>query len=302
MSFRAILFSGLIGSTLAGCGGGGGSDTGVLSLDVTDGPVDGADAVVVFFDAVTVQSGNGGRTTYGVTDPVTHEPGRSIDLLQLTGSKSVALLDTELTAGQYSWLRLDVDLDPAKSYFEKGGQRYELRCGSCDNNGLKLNRSFNVPADGVVAYTLDFDLRKSISDPQSGTYYNLRPTVRVVETALAGNIAGTVDTTLIAGLGGGPCAVYVYEGAGVTPNDIYIPNTGNIPVNWNNPVATASVEFDGLAFTYEAGYLPEGTYTTVLTCDALADDPAADDSGVVGFTGADDVPVTAGATTQKDFI
>lgn len=305
MSYKVILATALIGLSMVGCGGGGGTDagTGDLSLSITDAPVDGADAVVVFFDAVTVQSGGGSRQTYTVTDPVTDQPGRSVDLLQLTGSRSVVLLDNQqLTAGQYSWVRLDVDLDPSRSYIEVAGQRHELRCTSCDNNGLKLNRSFNVPADGAIAFTVDFDLRSSISDPQSGLHYNLRPTLRIVETALAGNIAGTVDGTLITNLSGGPCAVYVYEGGGVAPNDIFRPDVGDPPVTWNNPVGTAPVEFDGSAYSYEAGYLPAGTYTAALTCDAQLDDPTMDDSGSVSFTGADTVSVTAGSTTPKNFM
>jgi hypothetical protein len=304
MSYKVILIAGLVGLSMVGCGGGGtGGGTGDLSLSITDASVDGADAVVVFFDAVTVQAGGGSRQTYTVTDPVTGQPGRSIDLLQLTGSRSVVLLDNQqLSAGQYSWVRLDVDLDPSRSYIEVAGQRRELRCTSCDNNGLKLNRSFNVPADGAIAFTVDFDLRSSISDPQSGPHYNLRPTLRIVETALAGNIAGTVDGTLIASLGGGPCAVYVYEGSGVMPNDIFLPDVGDPPVTWTNPVSTAPVEFDGSSYGYEASYLPAGTYTAALTCDAQLDDPTMDDCGSVNFTGADTVSVTAGSTTPKDFM
>lgn len=135
----------------------------------------------------------------------------------------------KLSAGKYSWLRLDGDLDPSRSYIEVAGQRHELRCTSFANNGLKLTRSFNVPADGAIAFTVDFDLRSSISDPQSGLHYNLRPTLSIVETALTGNIAGTVDGNLITSLGGGACAVYVYESSGVIPNDIFLPDAGDPP-------------------------------------------------------------------------
>jgi hypothetical protein len=303
---RTIFATGLIGLILAGCDSGGGDNgagTGDMSLSLTDAPVDGAEAVVVYFDAITVKASGGSRKTYSVNDPVTGQPGRSVDLMQLTGSRSVVLLDNQqLSAGQYSWLRLDVDLDPSRSYIEIAGQRHELRCNSCDNNGLKLNRGFDVPTDGTVAYTVDFDLRSSISNPQSGTHYNLRPTLRIVETALAGNIAGTVDSTLVSTLGDGPCAVYVYESGGVTPNDIFLPEADDPPPTWNNPVSTASVDFEDNSYRYEVGYLPAGTYTTALTCDTQQDDPTRDSSKVVSFSGIDNVQVTAGSTTPKDFI
>jgi hypothetical protein len=307
LSYRTAFTSLLIGLLLAGCGGSDEVTTsdksaGYLSLDVTDAPVDEADAVVIHFDAVTVQPEDGERQTYSVKDPVTGQSGRSIDLLQLAGGESVALLDSQqLTAGQYSWVRLDVDLDPTLSFIEILGQRHELRCTSCNNNGLKLNRSFNIPVEGIVAFTIDFDLRSSITDPQSGTHYILRPTLRIVDTELAGNIAGTVDGTLIANLGGGSCGVYLYEGSGTTPNDIFLPETGNPPSTWNNPVSSASVDLASGSYTYEAGYLPAGTYTVALTCDIQDEDPLNDDSGSIEFTGIDMITVTAGATTTKDF-
>jgi hypothetical protein len=303
-NFHWIWGLGLLSALTVSCSDGGSSSSGSLTVGVTDAPVDGADAVVIFFDAITVQSSGGSRKTYSVNDPVTGQPGRSVDLLQLTGIKSVVLLDNQqLSAGQYSWFRLDVDLDPSRSYIEIAGQRHELRCSSCDNNGLKLNRSFDVPADGAVAFTAEFDLRSSISNPQSGTYFNLRPTIRIVETTLAGNIAGTVDSTLISNLGGGePCGVYVYEGGGATPNDIFLPETADPPQTWNNPISTASVEFNDSSYSYEVGFLPAGTYTTALTCKIQQDNPTMDDSEAVSFNGIDNVQVISGSTTSKDFI
>jgi hypothetical protein len=85
-----------------------------------------------------------------------------------------------------------LDTDPSKTYITVNGQQYALRCSSCEQNGFKLNRSFRIDDNGVVAYTIDFDLNKSITDPQSGDHYKLRPTARGVGTVFAGNIASTV--------------------------------------------------------------------------------------------------------------
>jgi hypothetical protein len=74
--------------------------------------------------------------------------------------------------------------------------------------------SYLIDDNGVVAYTIDLDLNKSVTDPQSGDHYKLRPTTRVVENGLAGTIAGTVSGIMIAGLDGEQgCAVHNFDAA-----------------------------------------------------------------------------------------
>lgn len=293
---------GLISAALTACGGGGGSsgDTGSLTLNLTDAPVSlvGLERVVVTFTGVTIQAADGQRSTYPVFDPVTGAPSRSLDLLALSGGKSVVLLDQELAAGRYSWMRLDVDQAPDETYVQVNGQRSPLRCPSCAQTGLKLNRAFTIDPAGPAAFTIDFDVRSSLTDPQSGNAYKLRPTLRIVETALAGNISGRVDSTLLSDLGGPhDCAVYVYEEA-ASPDDIYRPENGD-PGGHVNPVATATVAFDADAYRYTVAYLPGGAYRAALTCEAGLDDPIQDDD--ITFHHRATVRVTEGHTTTHDF-
>jgi hypothetical protein len=284
---------------IVSCSDGGSSNTGSLNVSVTDAPVNYSEVegVVVNFTGVTVK-GPQGESTYAVTDPVTGAPSRSIDLLTLSGDKSVVLFDQNLETGKYNWMRLDTD--PTKTYITVNGKQYALRCSSCEQNGFKLNRSFRIDDSGVVAYTVDFDLNKSITDPQSGDHYKLRPTARVVETALAGNIAGTVSDTVIAGLGGEQgCAVYVY-GGDVTPDDIYLPESGT-PSSHVNPVSTARVAYDSTTetYSYTAAFLPAGQYSVALTCDTEFDDISEDNS--ITFYGPNTVTVIEQQTTFHNF-
>ena len=322
---------------LTACGGGGGDSssggTAPLSVSITDAPVDGASEVVITFTGVTVHADDGTRTTYPVEDPLTGEPGRSIDLLALGGGEQIVLLDdVPLDYGRYSWIRLEVDLsysDKAYIAFEDNPDAlFELRCSSCDQSDLKLNRSFTVgevcetdgslepedseldepcgTGDAGVAFTIDFDLRKSITDPQSGDYYKLRPTLRIVETELAGNFTGMVDESLIPepelveeGESSG-CSVYTFAGSSVDPEDIFLDDAGH-----PNPVTTADVKRDGVEFTYTAAFLVAGEYTAALTCDAGNDNPETDeDDGSDGdpdndviFLDQQNVTVELGATT-----
>jgi hypothetical protein len=211
--------------------------------------------------------------------------------------------------GNYSWIRLEVDFDPLKTYIQIDGNRYPLNCNSCANTGLKLNRSFDVTTDNTLSFTLDFDLGKSITEipttPPAVRNFKLRPTVRIIETAAAGNISGTVDGTLISSIdvpdAGGDCVVYVYEGSDATPNDIYVPDVGNPPNSWNNPIVTAPVELNVSTYEYTAAYLPEGEYTVSLTCDAENDDPLVMNDIDVNFTGTANATVTAGTTFTVNF-
>lgn len=288
-------------SGLSACGGSGGASnngSGMLSVGITDAPVDSAQAVVIHFNSVTVH-GDEGNIYHDLTDPDTGL-GRSIDLLALQGGQWAGLFDDEIPAGHYSWIRLGIDLDPSLSYIQVAGQQYQLECNSCENNGYKLVSSFTLDSDAVLALMLDFDLRKSITNPNNDpTVYKLRPTVRVVETETSGSISGLVDSTLIASLGGSEgCSVYVFDGADATPDDIYIPLDA-IPLSQNNPVSTAMVQYDDGVYHYRVAFLPQGEYTVVLTCDA--EDDTADSDDTLSFYGAVNETVVPASTKTVNF-
>jgi len=282
-NFLSILF---LSIGMTACGGGNVQGTGTVEISITDAPVDSAEAVVIHFTEAALH-GPDGTTTVKVIDPVTDQPGRSIDLLQLQGGMWTGLFTDEVTAGQYSWIRLTLDM--SQSYIQINGQQYALRCTSCENSGYRLNRSFNVVADGTMALMLDFDLRKSITDPSSGIDYILRPTVRVIETAASGAIKGDIDASLIANLGGFTgCSVYAFADNDALLDDVYIPIDMPIPSEQNNPVSTAKVVYENNIYQYTLSFLPAGDYTVALTCDADMDSAATDDT----LTFSDPVNVT----------
>ena len=295
--------------TAAGCGGsdGGGPGTGTLSLQITDGAVDSAEHVYIQFSGLELQAAGGGRTTlYYCQDPAdptktilspvpctTPPAPKKLDLLALSGGLAETLLDDfTLPAGRYEWIRLMVDTAGTRdSYIVLlGGAEHELTIPSGDQTGLKLNRGFNVPAGGSADFTIDFDLRKSVHVTGTGEYM-LRPTLRLADNALVGAIAGTVNAALVPG--GCTPAVYVFEGGGITPDDI----DGTAP----DPVTTATVKLDSGSGTYKykAAFLEAGSYTVAYTCQAAMDDPAVNDALV--FSGTATVAVAAKTTTVHDF-
>jgi hypothetical protein len=278
---------------LTGCGGGGGGrgETGQLSLAVTDAPVDDASSVVVQFRGVAFKRAGSAPE---IIQNLPSAP-RQLDLLQYQEGRAALLLDgTSLPAGDYEWIRLIVDNETGvrDSYVVlRGGEECELRVPSGSESGLKLNRGFTLPADGSVALTIDFDLRKSIHAPpgQRGSAgactqgYLMRPTLRIVDDANVGAIAGHVDAELVTE--GCLPKVYVFSGADVTPND--------------DPLVVASVPIvnGSTSYAYRASFLPPGAYTAAFTCDD--DDPAADDTLV--FVGTQNVTVQTNLISTADF-
>jgi len=285
--FLAVLAGTAALVVLPGCGDGGG--TGKLSLAITDAPVDGATAVVVQFTGVEVKPADGSARTFAFAAP------RQINLMALTGTDSELLLDeAEVPSGQYEWVRLMVDASEdgiADSYIDlEDGSRHELEVPSGDQSGLKLHSGFAVPNGGEANFTLDFDLRKSVHEPMdAGDSYKLRPTLRIVDNATSGAIAGTVQSELVPE--GCAPAVYVFAGSGVTPDDV----DAVAP----EPVSSAMPALNAGDYDYTVGFLATGPYTVTFTCDADADNPATDDTLV--FTGTQDATVAAEQTTTVNF-
>jgi hypothetical protein len=289
-----VVLSGM--GLLANCGGSSSSTagTGTFSLNITDGPVDNAAKVVVEFTGVSIKPANGEVLVFDFAAP------KSIDLLQLQGSASDGLLTNEVVpSGRYEWIRLHVNAtrdSVMDSYMlMNDGTEVELYIPSGGETGLKLVSGFTVAAGGGADFTIDFDLRKSITNPRGMPSAILKPALRIVDNIVVGTIAGTIDGALVTQECADPAAddgsVYVYSGAGATPMDIQ-GTTGD-------PLATALVHVVEGVHTYEVGFLAEGDYTVAYTCTAGIDDPITVDA--VTFVGTATVPVLADMATAHDF-
>jgi len=291
-----------LGIAATACGGGGSSgDTGIVSLSVTDAPVDEASSVVVQFSGVAFKREGSAPET---VENLTPTP-RQIDLLQFQEGRAAVLLDgVTLPAGRYQWLRLLVDNEPNvhDSYLVlDSGAECELRVPSGAESGLKLNRGFTLPADGSVALTVDFDLHKSIHAPpgQRGSGldctqgYLMRPTLRLVDNANVGAIAGRVDAALVTA----DCMpkVYIFDGADAVPDDIEETSASTPDVD---PLLVASVNVvtGATQFDYRAAFVPAGTYTVAFTCGD--DDPTNDDT--LTFSPAQNATVQPNLITTID--
>ncbi len=333
--------AGLLG--LAGCGGsGGGEATGNLTLGLTDGPVENASEVVVEFIGVVLKPKDGAPL-----DPIpldcdddetTEEESCKIDLLTLTGDNRKVVVSEELPAGEYEWLRLIVNAERnvMDSYIVTDeGQMCSLYIPS--NRGLQLVSGVIVTANGVSDYTLDFDVRKSITNPPGlanpstdaemaaacADNYVLKPAIRLVDSTTVGTIAGTVDEALLDQTDGDGNPVCDFDDAlGVWENvAVYAweDPDGTVEADdldgSDDPVASATVALNdaGTAYEYEIGFLlaPE-TYRLALTCTTdeetsedgvLIDDfdPASQEDQAFGFLAEQRLELAIGARADGSF-
>jgi len=294
---------------LAGCGGGSAPGTGQLSIGLTEGPVESATRVVVAFNGIELKP-TGAAPLPMITmnesscDSFYAAIGTcSIDLLTLTGTNRRVVFSGDIEAGDYQWIRLAVtaERNVVDSYIEfEDGSMCSLWIPSGSETGLQVVSGITVTANGLSDYTLDLDVRKSVTAPPGQASfpdpvacqqnYVMKPAIRIVDTTEVGAIAGTVDKNLLAA--NASCtldefglyqnvAVYLFEDFEQMAQMAVADDMDDDPT-YPDPVTSASVVFDDdpavQAYVYEAGFLlSPANYLAALTCTSDLDDGAVDD-------------------------
>lgn len=282
-------------SALVACGGDdsdSSGDTGTFSLNVTDAPALDFTKFVVPFNGVVLQPANGESITF------TFDEARELDLLQLQGGVSAPLLEgVEVPAGEYEWIRLVLDEENIFAYDSNGAQN-KVYVPSGGQTGLKLVSGFAVAQGGGNSFTIDFDVRKSVVNPESsgsGAEYFLKPALRLVDNLEVGSVSGTApydtinqDSGLVACTYEG--SAYIFEGADATVSDLNVNIDGG-------PLTTAPVSLnDSGLYSYKIGFLQEGSYTVAYSCQS--DDNEVTDN--LEFIGTQNVTISAGEETTAD--
>lgn len=290
---------------ITACGSGGSGDdpaTGVLSLGITDGPVDGVSQIWIEFDGITLKPANGPQQEFRFDTP------KSIDLKSLNNGKTELLFDQAVAAGQYNWIKIDVnaDFDGAMDSYviEDDGGQVELRVPP---DRLKLGNHFVITQGGTTSLVIEWNLRMGLSNPVGQTGYKLQPSLRVTDMTEHGTIAGTVAIDQLPG----PCSsdpntgegnvAYVYEGFDITPDDIDGESA--------EPLTTADIRLDPDSGNqaYRIAFLSPGEYTVAFTCQATediapdADQPSLPVDDLILFTPGFNVTVANGAVEVLNF-
>jgi hypothetical protein len=305
---------------LTACGGGSGASSDnsndnlplpSFSLSISDAPVDDLSEVVVCFNQIELKSGEGDVTfTVGndsgmisANDLCLDNSGGvipntvGVDLKQYTGSDSIALVEgITIEAGDYSQLRLII----SDGSYGTDAETSEKIAVTVPSNELKLD-GFTATIGGTVDFTLEFDLKKSMTNPVGQAGYFLKPRgVRLVNNNEAGHITGVVAETLLIDNLCAPlsdsttnvASVYIYEGTDI---DIEVLEDNGGDENNSLPYASSAVTFDNeqTSYNFEIGFITVGEYTIALTCDT-EDNPEIDED--ISFISSQNVSVTAGNT------
>ncbi|HEY1305514.1 MAG TPA: DUF4382 domain-containing protein [Vicinamibacterales bacterium] len=162
------------------------SGTGTLNVRLTDSPFTDAKAVLVTFSEVSVHREDAEWTKVPFADPAAMT--RTCDLKKLQGPIDILGIGP-VPAGHYTQIRLvvvsttiyfDNPSDPAvppcaTTIAEPAGAKASVTIPSGE---IKLNRSFDLAADGTLSIDLDFDGDKSIHLTGSSTY-TMSPVVAI---------------------------------------------------------------------------------------------------------------------------
>lgn len=268
-----------------------------LSVDLSAEGSDSIESVVLSPSSVQLLVDDGSVISLGKVETA------PLDLIQLGGGERINLGSDEGKSGvHYTGVRALFDSDNAHVALADGT---EIPLTLSDQAGFS---SIDLELDDSETATLilTLDLHFSLLDQRNSLgLFKLRPVLRAANLGTAGSISGTVAQALLADrqcqgdrpLGRGT-AIYLYAGHDQTPTDYYSTQTATRTVQ---PLAAAPIRYDpgtGL-YLYQIDFLPPGTYTLALTCNADQDQPDADDA--LTFSHARNVTIAAQQALISDF-
>lgn len=189
----AVLFLALI-VLFAGCDDSGTSsneEMGSMTVEMTDAPIESADAVHVFIEQVEVQAQD---AVGGSGWVVLNEPRQRYDLLELVNGATAVIGTRELEPGTYDQIRLV--LSEGENSIVVDGVEHDLKVPSGAQTGIKLNINAEIQPGIEYVLLLDFDASRSVvaaGQPGNPVQYLLKPVIMAKEKAITGSIAGEVD-------------------------------------------------------------------------------------------------------------
>lgn len=229
--------------------------------------------VVVQIAGVTLRRTDGSLDRYTFDDPL------RVDLMRFDRN-AFSLLGAEgLDEGEFNGIRIDFSdsdrSDTDNLVVDANGAQRPLDIVADDADFAALTLKVNDNGRTYVVQTR-LDLRLSLA--ANGDRRELRPVLRAARDSRAGQVSGSVRSSLISASScrqnrneGVGVAIYAFRGRDVTPNDA----DGTEPA----PLASAPVSRSGSSgdWSYTLPLLPSGDYTLALTCNGDIEDAARDD-------------------------
>ena len=234
------------------------SETGSLSIGLTDAASDDYNAIYVTIKEVQVHTGD----DEGGAWHVVASPNRTYNLLELVNGVIDQLGIATIETGQYTQVRLIVGTDadaeqnildenhPFANYIVDSANTYhELKIPSGYNTGIKLVHAFEITAGLTTELVLDFDADKSVVRAGSSGNWLLKPTIKVIDTMENAIVDGVITDD---------------EGSPVTgvlvSAQVYDPDTGRTVIH------TSTLTDENGEYLL---YLEPGTYSIVAYKDGF---------------------------------
>ncbi len=217
-----LLFAPLV---LFACGSGGGSDsgstgtgTGTLSLNMVDNASNYNAVYITLKDVQIHAKGKVGNSdnNNSWTSVVAPTLPKTIDLLKLVDDVRFYIGAANLSAGNYTQMRLIVDANdsdgginelseqhPFANYvIDTNSNYHELKIPSGDKTGFKIVHGFTIYANTTTELNLDFDVCTSVIEKGDKDPWILKPTVKVFDYLDRAIIRGKVtDNSTPSGIG-----------------------------------------------------------------------------------------------------
>lgn len=211
----AILIIGLAGCTS------GGSDTGRLSLSLTDKPGTNFDAVFVTIKEVAVHRDDDPEGAWQTI----LEVNQTFELTALSNGVRKELGLVDLAPGHYTQMRLIIGEDaiapnPYANYVvDKQGTPHMMKVPSGVQTGVKIIQGFDINENSTTELVFDFDATRSVVVAGNSGKYLLKPTIHMIDdTQTRTIIQGTVQTVEAAALPGAEVSLQTFDGA-LDPKD-----------------------------------------------------------------------------------
>jgi hypothetical protein len=200
-----VIAVGLMAIVATGGGGGSGTTgesggTGTLSVGLTDAFTDDFKAVYVTIKEVQVHMPDADDFE------TIAEPNETYNLLELVNGMTAQLALSELGTGDYTQMRLILGENPdgddelnilgnehpfANYIIDKSDNEVALKTPSAQKSGIKIVHGFTINDGGTTELVFDFDANKSVVKTGGGKYI-LKPTIKVIDTAVSSTISGIV--------------------------------------------------------------------------------------------------------------
>lgn len=215
---------------LSACGASGGS--GRMSVGLTDASTDDYSAVYVTIDEIQVNP-QGGDADGGWQ--VIAQPRRTFNLLDLSDGVIEGLGQGPLEAGSYNQIRLIVGSSPdagpnilcnshpfANYVVDADDQEvHELKVPSGEQSGIKIVCAgrCDVAENQTTELILDFDAAASVVVAGNSGNYNLKPTIKLLDTQDFTLLSGRVLDIDGNAISGAAVSAQVFDPAAVDPAD-----------------------------------------------------------------------------------